>query len=224
MPTPFTVIIAALAMSALVPTSAHAASWQGRVSSVTDGDTLTVSDGERSVVVRLAEIDAPEDGQAWGRQARRALGDLAMDQIVKVDERDTDKYGRTVAHILLGRMDVGEELVRQGHAWHFTRYSDDAHLAELQETARAAHAGLWSLPDPIAPWDYRHPELAANVAEQPMPSSASSTRMAASQFTCGGKRYCKQMTSCEEAQFHLRQCGLSRLDRDGDGVACETLC
>ena len=122
----------------------------------------------------------------------------------------------------MGRIDVGEELVRQGHAWHFTRYSNEAHLAQLQAEARAEHAGLWSQPDRIAPWDYRHPELLMDLVATPPPSN--STRVAASGFSCGGKRYCKQMTSCEEAQFYLRQCGVSRLDGDHDGVACESLC
>lgn len=44
------------------------------------------------------------------------------------------------------------------------------------------------------------------------------------QFTCGEKRYCKQMKSCSEAKFHLNQCGLRKLDRDGDGVPCENVC
>ena len=43
-------------------------------------------------------------------------------------------------------------------------------------------------------------------------------------FTCGQKRYCSQMTSCEEAKFYLDVCGLKRLDGDGDGVPCEKIC
>jgi hypothetical protein len=43
-------------------------------------------------------------------------------------------------------------------------------------------------------------------------------------FTCGSKRYCSQMNSCEEATFYYRQCGLSRLDGDSDGTPCESLC
>ncbi len=43
-------------------------------------------------------------------------------------------------------------------------------------------------------------------------------------FSCGFKGSCREMTSCAEATFHLRQCGVSRLDRDGDGVPCEALC
>ena len=41
---------------------------------------------------------------------------------------------------------------------------------------------------------------------------------------CQGKRFCKDMTTCEEAQFYLATCGWKRLDHDGDGVPCETLC
>ncbi|MGK9164924.1 excalibur calcium-binding domain-containing protein [Inquilinus limosus] len=48
------------------------------------------------------------------------------------------------------------------------------------------------------------------------------TRRAGSGFTCGGKRTCGQMNSCAEANFYLNQCGLYRLDRDGDGRPCES--
>lgn len=47
---------------------------------------------------------------------------------------------------------------------------------------------------------------------------------ARSGFTCEGKRYCREMTSCEEAQFYLNQCSVGRLDGDGDGVPCESIC
>ncbi|WP_455482979.1 excalibur calcium-binding domain-containing protein [Haemophilus parahaemolyticus] len=44
------------------------------------------------------------------------------------------------------------------------------------------------------------------------------------QFQCEGKRICKEMDSCEEARFYLTQCGVSSLDRDKDGVPCESIC
>lgn len=43
-------------------------------------------------------------------------------------------------------------------------------------------------------------------------------------WRCGAKSYCGQMTSCAEAMFHLRSCGLRRLDADNDGIPCERLC
>ena len=41
---------------------------------------------------------------------------------------------------------------------------------------------------------------------------------------CGSKRYCKQMANCAEATYYYRECGLDRLDRDKDGIPCETKC
>jgi hypothetical protein len=43
-------------------------------------------------------------------------------------------------------------------------------------------------------------------------------------YSCGAKRTCKQMTTCEEATFYLSSCGLRSLDGNGDGVACNGLC
>ena len=43
-------------------------------------------------------------------------------------------------------------------------------------------------------------------------------------FQCSGKTKCKEMDSCDEAYFYLKKCGLSRLDRDHDGVPCESIC
>ena len=44
------------------------------------------------------------------------------------------------------------------------------------------------------------------------------------EFKCESKKYCKEMSSCKEAMFYLKQCGVSRLDRDKDGIPCETIC
>ncbi len=41
---------------------------------------------------------------------------------------------------------------------------------------------------------------------------------------CGTKTTCSEMDSCEEATCYLIQCGLTRLDRDNDGIPCESLC
>lgn len=41
---------------------------------------------------------------------------------------------------------------------------------------------------------------------------------------CGSKTVCSQMESCEEARFFLNTCDLGRLDGDGDGVPCESVC
>ena len=41
-------------------------------------------------------------------------------------------------------------------------------------------------------------------------------------FQCQGKRYCSEMTSCEEATFYLKNCPGVEIDGDGDGIPCES--
>ncbi|MEL7049633.1 MAG: excalibur calcium-binding domain-containing protein, partial [Pseudomonadota bacterium] len=41
---------------------------------------------------------------------------------------------------------------------------------------------------------------------------------------CCSKRYCKDMVTCAEAYHYMTMCGLSRLDRDQDGIPCEKVC
>jgi len=43
-------------------------------------------------------------------------------------------------------------------------------------------------------------------------------------FSCDGRHLCRQMRSCAEARYFLEVCGVTRLDGDGDGVPCESIC
>ncbi len=60
------------------------------------------------------------------------------------------------------------------------------------------------------------------LAAQPGPSPLLAQAKA---FSCAvKKRYCRDFDSCAEAKFYLTQCGLKRLDGDGDGIPCNSLC
>jgi len=41
-------------------------------------------------------------------------------------------------------------------------------------------------------------------------------------YSCNGKIYCSEMTSCEEATYYQRHCPGTKMDGDGDGVPCES--
>lgn len=59
----------------------------------------------------------------------------------------------------------------------------------------------------------------------PTATFAKSKKADAEQFSCSdGKRTCKDMDNCDDAKFHLRECGMHKLDRDHDGVPCESIC
>ena len=81
---------------------------------------------------------------------------------------------------------------------------------------------LWALPeaerDP--PWEWR----AARRRGSATTAVPAHPRPVAGPVVCGSRTYCREMASCAEARAYLEQCGLKRLDGDGDGVPCESLC
>jgi endonuclease YncB( thermonuclease family) len=52
-------------------------------------------------------------------------------------------------------MDLAEQLLRSGFAWHYKKYNDSEYLARLEEEARRNRIGLWRDPNPVPPWDQR---------------------------------------------------------------------
>ena len=74
----------------------------GEVVQVQDGDTLTVkTERNRLHKVRLADIDAPEMGQPFGKSARRLATDLALEKTVRVNYTFKDKYDRLIGEVFL---------------------------------------------------------------------------------------------------------------------------
>ncbi len=208
-----------------------AAEYTGRVVGVSDGDTLTLLTAEKQQVkVRLGEIDTPESRQPYGQRAKQALSDLAYNQQARVVVQDVDRYGRTVGRVFVGATDVNAEMIRQGAAWAYRQYLKDQSLLALEAQAKAAKRGLWGLPEAerCPPWDWRKGTCAtasAPATRAPAaPTAAPTSATTSGGFTCAGKRYCREMTSCEEAKFYLTQCGVRSLDGNHDGVPCETLC
>lgn len=75
-------------------------------------------------------------------------------------------------------------------------------------------------PNPIYPSEFRHVEQTRKVTTEVKPN----INISSGNFTCVGKRFCREMRSCAEANFYLNQCGVSILDRDHDGIPCESIC
>jgi micrococcal nuclease len=151
-------IIRVLTGALLFTFSVHAEEFSGRVVGVAEGDTITVLVGIEPRRVRLAGIDAPEKGQPFGQRAKQALSRLAVERTVRVVVRGQDRYGRTLGEVLLpDGVSLNERLVGEGWAWHYTRYSKDQRLAELEAAARRSRRGLWVDPHPVPPWAFRIP-------------------------------------------------------------------
>jgi len=135
---------------------------------ISDGDTLTArcatEAGARTLAIRLAEIDSPERRQPYGWKSRQQLAALCFREAAHVRPASVDRYGRTVAHVTCRGADASAEQVRAGMAWVFDRYATHASLYRLEADARQARRGLWSAPDPVAPWDWRRREEARRMS------------------------------------------------------------
>lgn len=211
-----------LALALLTPFSAFSTEWTGTVVGISDGDTLTVLNAnKRQVKIRLTEIDAPESKQAFGTQSKQSLADICFKKTVVVDDKGTDRYKRTLSRIKCDGIDANAEQVKRGMAWAYRQYLTDPSIAGLEDSAKASKTGLWTDEIPLPPWEFRHGSKtnATKALNLPIKKAAAN-----SGFECGAKSRCGDMNSCAEANFYLNECGLTRLDRDHDGVPCESIC
>jgi micrococcal nuclease len=129
---------------------------RGRVVKVIDGDTIEILDGKSRTRVRLYAIDAPERGQDFYQKSKDFLASVVAGQTVRVVENRLDRWKRVVGDVYLsdGRH-VNAQLVAEGWAWHFIRYSDSPQLTRLEQQARTQRKGLWRHNRPVPPWEFR---------------------------------------------------------------------
>lgn len=129
----------------------------GQVSRIVDGDTLwlrTAAD-TTPVVVRIEGIDAPESCQVGGAEATAALAALVLNRSITVKSVATDDWGRKVGKVFDGTRDIGDRMVRDGHAWS-TRYKYDRgpYIAE-ERMAQSLKRGLHAEGGAVQPREFR---------------------------------------------------------------------
>jgi endonuclease YncB( thermonuclease family) len=186
-------LFATLTLSASLATFAD--TLIGEAVAVTDGDTIVVYDSHQHRKVRLNGIDAPESDQEFGQASKQMLSDWGLGKQVTVIWSKTDRYDRVLGTVIIGLVDVSLEQLRTGAAWYFRRYEADVpeierHLyATAEMEAKTRKLGLWSLANPIAPWDWRA-RKESPVAEQPKtgPAPTPSTRSGASPSSTATRR------------------------------------
>jgi len=152
--------------------SARADTLTGYVIGIADGDTITVLDsGRQQHKIRLAGIDAPEKGQPFGDRSKQNLAAMVFNKSVQVEWNKQDRYGRTVGKVMVNGVDANLEQVKAGQAWWYEKYrmeqspEDQRRYASAEQDARARRVGLWGDSLPVAPWDFRHGNGPADVAQ-----------------------------------------------------------
>jgi endonuclease YncB( thermonuclease family) len=139
-------VMAIFAMTACLTWSARAETISGRVRPM-DGDTFEIAD----VVIRLADVDAPEKSQKCegGPKELRNCGAFVADvlaertrgQVVECEVHALDDYERRLASCSHAGEDLSTWLVSEGLPLAFRRFSE--RLVPEENAARAAGRGLW---------------------------------------------------------------------------------
>lgn len=139
--------------------------WDGKVVGIADGDTITVMHDGRGERLRIWGVDSPEKKQDFGMAAKKFTSSMVYGKTVSVEPVDTDRYGRTVAIVRVDGKCLNEELVRAGMAWVYKSYCKSGPCGswlELEKNARSSGIGLWSMKDPVAPWEFRRHQRSSN--------------------------------------------------------------
>ena len=145
-----------IAIILLLATSAQAE--LARVTRVIDGDTIEVTLSGKTESVRLYGIDSPEKKQAYGLSAKDFVEQFVGGKVVNITPLDTDRYGRTVAIVMLGTQNLQEQLILAGYAWVYPQYCKKSFCtawSTLQGISAGNRVGLWAQPAPVRPWEWR---------------------------------------------------------------------
>ncbi len=114
------------------------------VVSVTDGDTIKLSDGNS---VRYVGINTPERGKPFYEDAKRLNEKLLLGKEVRLElnRRPRDRYGRLLARVYVGDTLVNARLVAEGlaHVYIMDAFDQAEAWIQLQKTAQTQRKGMW---------------------------------------------------------------------------------
>ena len=176
------------------------------------------------------DSDTPHTYVIWLIRPRHRLQTLApVGSVVTLRPRTIDKYGRTVSEMFRNGQNVNLAMVSSGAAFAYRKYlsaCDGSAYLGAEGAAQRQRVGVWAVLGGIQrPWDWRHgTRPQADSAAAPfLPAAGSAPPVVAPAGGYNGRKLtCRQIGSFARAQELHRQ-GHTYLDKNGDGVACESL-
>ena len=125
----------------------------GKVIKVADGDTITILTDSKEQENKTFWHWCSRKETSFRPKVKRLLAELVAGKRVKIKEKGKDRYKRVLGVVFLNKSDINEQMVLNGYAWAYTRYSKD-YVSEHNK-ARASKFGLWQEPNPIEPSIFR---------------------------------------------------------------------
>ena len=222
-----------LVVGLFIGVSTYPASAAVTITKVYDGDTITLSTGER---VRLLQIDTPElsPEECYAEEARSALvgllnsqGQLTLKADPKLDK--VDRYGRLLRYVYIGKTNINLKLVEIGAAAPYFYRGEkgqfSGQILKAAQNAKAKSLGLWK----NCPGTQLTPNDALTTVSTVMTGSTSSNS-----FGKCDPNYkeclpiyppdidCIDVKRMGLAPVHIVSKDVHKLDRDGNGVGCDS--
>ena len=133
------------------------AQTKAKIIAIKDGDTIVaLLEGNVQKTLRLAEVDCPESGQPFGKNAKQFTSSQVFSKEITFYETDTDRYGRTIAKVYYNNGKyLSEEIIKVGLGWWYHQYSKNKELGKMQDNAKSKGLGLWQDKEVISPYEWR---------------------------------------------------------------------
>ncbi|KQT30901.1 nuclease [Chryseobacterium sp. Leaf405] len=130
---------------------------KGKVIKVKDGDTVVVLlEDNTQETLRLAEVDCPEKGQSFGKNAKQFTSSKVFEKEVIFYRTGKDRYRRTIAKIFYkNNKYLSAEIIKAGFGWWYYKASKNSELQKMQDKAKEKRLGLWSDQKAVSPWEFR---------------------------------------------------------------------
>ena len=225
--------ILGLVVGLFIGVATYQASAAVTITKVYDGDTITLSTGER---VRLLQIDTPELSpvECYAEEARSALvgllnsqGQLTLKADPKLDK--VDRYGRLLRYVYIGKTNINLKLVEIGAAAPYFYRGEkgqfSGQILKAAQNAKAKSLGLWK----SCPGTQLTPNDALTTVSTVMTGSTSSNSVG----KCDPNYKeclpiyppdidCIDVKRMGLAPVHIVGKDVHKLDRDGNGVGCDS--
>jgi|GEM_PF-2977696 len=119
--------------------------FYAKVIGVKDGDTIEVLYKKQAIVVRLEHIDCPERKNDFWQKSKNFTANFCFGKTVKIISKNKyDRYRRLIASVEFNNLILNKQLVKNGYAIHFKKYSKDTAYNSLEKLSRLKKMGMWS--------------------------------------------------------------------------------
>jgi endonuclease YncB( thermonuclease family) len=202
---------------------------------ITDGDTIRINTGED---VRLLQIDTPEpmSSECYASESTAALAKLIFGKTIRLESdpvsANIDQYKRLLRYVFVGKTNVNLKMVEIGAAapyfYNGEKGKYSAQLLKAAQKARAQKIGLWGK----CPGSRLDPTRSLSTGTSVKPTPSQSAAAAATGNCDPNYDQCVPISAYDLDCPDIYNLGMSRvrvlgrdihkLDRDRDGIACES--